>query len=120
LRLLAQPRFAMPISRPSLLFLLIDISPHRFNGQRVALREQTDGLPNGVVYWLHGDHLASASLTTDATAKKIGELRYKPYGETRFSLGDIHSSKRWTGQRSEESLLGSLYDFNARFCTYIE
>jgi heme A synthase len=33
LRLLAQPRCATPISRPCLLFLLIDISPHRFKAK---------------------------------------------------------------------------------------
>jgi hypothetical protein len=38
----------------------------------------------GAVYYLHGDHLGSASLTTNASGAKYGELRYKN-GLPRFS-----------------------------------
>ncbi|NJM40047.1 MAG: hypothetical protein HC853_04390, partial [Anaerolineae bacterium] len=61
------------------------ISTHYvFGGQRVAVHEQTP--TSDAVYWLHGDHLGSASLVTDQNGKKVSELRYKPYGETRYSL----------------------------------
>ena len=84
-----------------------------FGGQRVALHEQTP--TSDAVYWLHGDHLGSASLVTDKDGKKVSELRYKPYGETRFSLGNSHTERRYTSQRSEEKWLGALYDYGARF-----
>jgi len=62
---------------------------------------------------LHADHLGSASLTTDATGNRVGELRYKPYGETRSEWGVTPTGRRFTGQL-EESGLGSLYDYGAR------
>ena len=43
----------------------------------------------------------------------MGELRYKPYGETRCTWGTTPTDRRFTGQR-EEASLGSLYDFGAR------
>ena len=62
----------------------------------------------GKVY-LHGDHpllrsgqaLGSASLTTDWQGNKYGELRYKPYGETRYVWGSTPTDRRFTGQRSD-------------------
>jgi RHS repeat-associated protein len=81
--------------------------------QRVAMRVITS--TGSVVYYLHADHLGSASLTTDASGNKIGELRYMPYGETRYVWGATPTDRRYTGQRSEEASLGSLYDYGARF-----
>ncbi len=43
----------------------------------------------------------------------MGELRYKPYGETRTSAGSIPTDYRYTGQRQEESL--GLYQMGARW-----
>jgi RHS repeat-associated protein len=39
----------------------------------------------------------------------------KPFGETRYTWGSTPTDRRFTGQRSEEATLGSLYDFKARF-----
>ncbi len=78
---------------------------YRFNGQRVAMRQ------GNAVYWIHGDHLGSASLTTSITGTVVSEMRYTPYGETRYSSGDTPTDQRFTGQRQD----GSLYDFGARF-----
>jgi RHS repeat-associated protein len=75
---------------------------------RVAMRQGSS------VYYLHGDHLGSASLTTDYQGSKLGELRYTPYGETRYVWGSTPTDRRFTGQR-EEAALGSLYDYGARF-----
>ena len=36
-----------------------------------------DGVGAPLTY-LHGDHLGSASLTTDASGQKVSEQRYKP------------------------------------------
>jgi hypothetical protein len=38
----------------------------------------------------------------------------KPYGETRYVWGATPTDRRFTGQRSEEASLGSLYDYGAR------
>ncbi len=76
---------------------------------RVAMRQGSG------VYFLHGDHLGSTSLTTDVAGNKVGELRYTAYGETRYVWGATPTDRRYTGQRSEENGLGSLYDYGARF-----
>jgi RHS repeat-associated protein len=83
---------------------------------RVAMRVDgdPDATKNGVFY-LVGDHLGSTSLTLDSNGNKIGELRYKPFGETRYTWGSTPTDRRFTGQRSEEATLGSLYDYGARF-----
>jgi RHS repeat-associated protein len=78
-------------------------------GQRVALRQ------GGALSYLVADHLGSTSLTLDANGSKVGELKYTPYGETRSTWGGTPTDRRFTGQRQEDSSLGSLYDFNARF-----
>ena len=75
---------------------------------RVAMRQGSS------VYYLNGDHLGSASLTTDYQGNKLGDLRYMPYGETRYVWGSTPTDRRFTGQR-EEAALGSLYDYGARF-----
>jgi RHS repeat-associated protein len=80
-------------------------------GQRVAMRVSGSGA--GVVYYLHGDHLGSASVTTDASGAKVGELRYYPYGGTRYIGGVTRTDRRFTGQ-IEDAAIG-LYFYNARF-----
>ena len=49
--------------------------------------------------YLHGDHLGSASLTTNASGQKVSEQRYKPYGEVRWTSGPgLPTDKQFTGQ----------------------
>jgi RHS repeat-associated protein len=74
------------------------------------VREQT--ISTNVVYYLHADHLGSASLTTDADGAWFSEQRYFPYGSTR--TGSSPTDRQFTGQRAEAGL-GSLYDYGARF-----
>ncbi len=74
-------------------------------GQRIAVRA------GGVVYWLHGDHLGGATLTTDINGNRVGELRYTPYGVTRYEWGNIPTNRRYTGQPWEGI---GLYDYGAR------
>jgi len=73
--------------------------------QRIAMRE------NGEVTYLHGDHLGSASLATDASGALLNDMRYTPYGVTRS--GDMPMDRRFTDQRWESGL--GLYDYEARF-----
>ena len=74
-------------------------------GQRIAVRV------GGVVYYLHSDHLGSATLTTDLNGNRVGELRYTPYGVTRYEWGSTPTNRRYTGQRWEGF---GLYDYGAR------
>ena len=66
--------------------------------------------------YLHGDHLGSASLTTNASGQKVSEQRYKPYGEVRWTSGPgLPTDKQFTGQtRLSEGYVGTLYDYVAR------
>ena len=54
-----------------------------------------------------GYHLGSASLTTNVSGQKVSELRYLPFGETRWAWGVTPTDRRlalsavegYTGQR---------------------
>jgi RHS repeat-associated protein len=74
-------------------------------GQRIAMRV------GGALYFLHGDHLGSATLATDAGGSRVGELRYTPYGVTRYEWGSTPTNRRYTGQPWEGI---GLYDYGAR------
>jgi len=76
-------------------------------GRRVAMRQ------GGVVYYLLTDHLGSTALTVSSSGSKVAELRYKAWGETRYTWGTTPTTYRYTGQRQEESL--GLYQMGARW-----
>ncbi|MCL4507180.1 MAG: RHS repeat-associated core domain-containing protein [Chloroflexi bacterium] len=80
---------------------------YRFNEQQVAVREGV------TLTFVHGDHIGSASLVTSITGTVISELRYTPYGETRYSIGDTPTNKRFTSQEQQAGI--GLYSFGARF-----
>jgi hypothetical protein len=50
--------------------------------QRLAVR---DGA--GTLSFLLGDHLGSTSITANSTGGFVAEVRYKPWGETRYTSG---------------------------------
>jgi len=75
-----------------------------FGSQRIAMRR------GSTLTYLHGDHLGSASLTTDASGAKESLMRYMPYGELR--VGGLSTDRQFTGQRRESSL--GFYDYVAR------
>jgi len=66
--------------------------------------------------YLHGDHLGSASLTTNISGTVVSQQRYKPYGEVRWSSGaGMPTDKQFTSQtRLAEGYVGTLYDYVAR------
>jgi len=70
----------------------------------------------GVLTYLHGDPLGSASLATNARGANItdSDTRYYPYGVTRPGLAGtgLPTDRRFTGQREETSL--GFYDYGAR------
>ena len=53
-------------------------------GERLAVRKVGYGSGNGLC-WLLRDQLGSTALTVDGAGAKVAELRYKAYGETRYS-----------------------------------
>ncbi|MBC7228453.1 MAG: RHS repeat-associated core domain-containing protein, partial [Thermoflexales bacterium] len=67
----------------------------------------------GTLTYLHGDHLGSATLATDAGGNRVGELRYTPYGGVRYAWGSLPTNRRFTGQRWDAAL--GLYDDRARY-----
>ncbi len=87
-----------------------DDTDYTLGSQQVALRQ------GGVLTCLHGDHLGSASLATDASGAKIvhSDTRYYPYGVTRPGLAGtgLPTDRRFTGQREETGL--GFYDYGAR------
>ena len=78
--------------------------------QRVARRQ------GSTVYYFTGDHLGSTSLVTDGSGGEVSRQSYYPFGSPRTpNPSTLPTDYRFTGQRSEEASLGSLYDYNARF-----
>jgi RHS repeat-associated protein len=63
-------------------------------GQRVAMRS------GGQVFYLHGDHLGSVSLVTDAGGNEHSRTLFYPYGDTRYTTGDSPTDFGFAGQRA--------------------
>ncbi|MEK6754348.1 MAG: RHS repeat-associated core domain-containing protein, partial [Chloroflexota bacterium] len=85
-----------------------NVTKYYFAGvSRIAMRA------GSTLTYLLGDHLGSTSLTTDSSGNLVSELRYKPWGETRYSSGTTTTSYRYTGQREEAGF--GLYFYNARW-----
>jgi RHS repeat-associated protein len=76
-------------------------------GQRVAMRQGSSTL-----YYLLTDHLGSTSITATSAGGFYTELRYYPWGGTRYASGTTPTSYRYTGQREAEV---GLYHYGARF-----
>ena len=68
---------------------------------------------NGALSWLLSDHLGSTSVTASEAGEKIGEQRYKAFGETRYTAGELATSFSYTGQREEPGI--GLYYYRARW-----
>ena len=76
-------------------------------GAKVAMRQGDE------VYYLHGDHLGSTSLTTDSDGAVTSEVRYHPYGQERWVNGVAVTDFGFTSQRTEKGF--NLHDYNARY-----
>ena len=66
-----------------------------FGGQRVAMR-----VSGGTPVYLHGDHLGSASLTTDSAGGVVSQARYAPFGAVRWQSGAMPTNYTFQSQRS--------------------
>jgi RHS repeat-associated protein len=83
-------------------------------GRRVGLHEETPSADE--VYFLHADHLGSASLVTKAGQVIESTLRYKPWGEQRLLTGLPRTQRRYTGQVDQnDAYVGSIIDYGGRF-----
>jgi RHS repeat-associated protein len=84
------------------------VTKYYYHGdQRIAMRQ------GDVVYFIHGDHLGSTSLTTDQSGAPVAETRYLPYGEERWMSGGAVSDYTFTGQRAESYI--KLVEMGARW-----
>ena len=82
----------------------VTTSYYAFVGAMVAMRTAA----TATLTYLHGDHLGSVSLTTNAAGHKVSEQRYKPYGEVRWSSGaGLPTDFTFTGQRA--SSYGTIF-----------
>jgi RHS repeat-associated protein len=64
-------------------------------GKRVAMRS------GGQVYYLHGDHLGSTSLSTRENGEIVARQLYHPYGTVRYSEGTLPTDFGFAGQRHD-------------------
>ncbi len=55
----------------------------------------------------------STAVVADAEGNKVAEVRYKAWGEDRYTFGTTPTTYRYTGQRQEAAL--GLYFYNARW-----
>ena len=76
---------------------------------RIAMRV-VDGATNPT-YWLLNDHLTSTAITADSSGARFAELRYKAWGETRFTYGSTPTTYRYTGQKELSQLSIYFYYF---------
>ena len=78
--------------------------------RRVALRQ------GGTLYYLHADHLGSASLATTAGGAEVLGSRtgYYPYGGVRYGGTGLPTDRTFTGQQALPSAGGLMY-YGARF-----
>jgi RHS repeat-associated protein len=78
---------------------------YHFNGQVVAMRK------NGVLSYLHGDHLGSTVATSNSSGNFSGQEWYHAYGRYRGGH-ELGSENRFTGQKLDAT--GLMY-YNARY-----
>jgi RHS repeat-associated protein len=80
--------------------------------QLIALRVYT-APTSSVLYYLHGDHLGSTSLTTDASGNAVARQLYDAWGNIRYVTGTLPTDIGYTGQRLDNST-GLMY-YRARY-----
>ena len=86
-----------------------DMKKYYYAGStRVAMRTGSS-----TINYLLGDHLGSNAITTNSSGVRSTEIRYMPWGTTRYTYGSSPTTFQYTGQRIETSL-GLLF-YNARF-----
>jgi RHS repeat-associated protein len=90
---------------------LVEVTKYYYHGARRVAMRTTVGVSTTVTY-LHGDHLGSTSLSTDADGGFVARVLYYPYGEERYSEGTLTTDYGFTGQRKDCYL--DIYSMGAR------
>ncbi|MCX7682630.1 MAG: hypothetical protein N2508_11830 [Anaerolineae bacterium] len=62
--------------------------------QRITLRRNDYASDNGL-FWLLTDHLGSTAITANSDGSYKAELRYKAWGETRYTSGATPTTYRF-------------------------
>jgi RHS repeat-associated protein len=83
---------------------------YTFGAQVVAMRDVSGS--GGTLYYLHGDNLGSASLTTNASGAVVSQNKYYPFGASRLTQGTRPTDLDFTGQRLDGT---GLHFYNARY-----
>ena len=78
-----------------------------FGGKRVAMRQ------GSTVTYLHGDHLGSTSVASNASGALVSRQTYFPYGAPRTSDGSLPTDYTYTGQKFDSA--SNLMYYNARY-----
>ncbi len=102
---------------PSNVASVIRKSYYRAGAQLIAMRVEGDPVvSNNGLFFLHSDHLGSASLTTNASGTSIARQLYDAWGNIRVgaSTGSMPTDIGYTGQRLDAST-GGLMFYNARY-----
>lgn len=68
---------------------------------------------NGTLTWLVTDHLGSTNVTANANGSLQSEMRYRAFGEIRYTNGITPTDYRYTGQLQQAE--AGLYFYNARW-----
>lgn len=69
---------------------------------------------NSTVSYLLSDQLGSTTITADGSGNKISELRYKAWGEVRYTSGTTATKYTYTGQYSNMDDFGLMF-YSARW-----
>jgi RHS repeat-associated protein len=82
---------------------------YALGSQRIAMRQ------GGTLYYLHADHLGSASLVTYGSGPQVGQevpgsrTGYYPYGGVRYGGTGLPTDRTFTGQQALPSTGGLMY-----------
>jgi RHS repeat-associated protein len=63
--------------------------------------------------WARGHGVGSTAITANSSGGWSAELRYKPWGETRYTSGSTPTRRQYTGQINDSEM--GLYFYGARY-----
>ena len=78
-----------------------------FGSQRVVMKQ------GSTVTYLHGDHLGSTSVASDASGVRVSRQTYFAFGAVRTTEGTLPTDYTFTGQKNDAS--SALMFYNARY-----
>jgi RHS repeat-associated protein len=84
-----------------------------FAGSQLIAMRQFTSPTTSVLYFLHADHLGSASLTTDASGNPVARQLYDAWGNVRYVTGTLPTDIGYTGQRLDSYI--KLVQMGARW-----